>query len=148
VTINKPDSRDTLETVAGKINAYLKKSDDQRVSAALLLREAKERIESGEAGDISWVSWCTTNIKRYDGKPKSLRDIERLIAAAYATDPYAHIDADREKSRLSMAKSRAKKNAEAKLDRAIAAVTALDSQDAVLFYRWYTQWRSGMKDAA
>jgi len=85
----KQGSRDTLETIAGKINAYLKRSDDQRVSAAVLLREAKERVEGGEAGNISWVGWCRVNIKRRNGKPRSLRDIERLIAAAYAPDPLA-----------------------------------------------------------
>src|SRR5580700_10424724 len=131
-------AKDTLDTVAGKINALMKKSDDQRLSAAMLLLEAKRRVEAGEAGNnINFETWCAVNIKRPDGKPRSYRDVQRLVVIASSSDPAAALDRDREKARAGMKATRAKaaqgKDGQAKsrdpVARARAAVEALVSEE-------------------
>jgi hypothetical protein len=103
-------TQDPLDVVAGKINAYLKKSQDQRVSAAVLLLSAKQRIEADEAGNIDFSTWCKLYIKRADGKgPLSEHEIRRLLNFARAPDPQAAADADREKAREGMRKNRRQK---------------------------------------
>src|SRR5712691_887352 len=117
-------AKDTLDTVAGKINALMKKSDDQRLSAAALLLEAKGRVEAGEAGNnIDWETWCSVNIKTRDGKPRSYRDVQRLVAIAESPDPQAALDADRAKARAGMKATRAKAQAQAKGKKTTAAAS-------------------------
>lgn len=95
------EAQDPLDVVAGRINAFLDKSDanrqksaDQRLSAALELAKAKVRVEAGEAGEgISWELWCGRNIKRSRG------DVRKLLAIAKADDPEHALTEDREKSR-------------------------------------------------
>jgi hypothetical protein len=155
-------AKDTLDTVAGKINALMKKSDDQRLSAAALLLEAKGRVEAGEAGNnIDWETWCSVNIKTRDGKPRSYRDVQRLVAIAESPDPQAALDADREKARAGMKATRAraaqaqaqgKKTTEEAPDpvaRARAAVEALVGEERDEFDLWYTTvFRTDLDQAA
>ncbi len=96
------DNLDTLDTIGGKIQAYLKKSDDQRLSAALLLLQAKTRIENGETFDgglTEWRGYCSIYLP-----DRSARDIRRLLKIAGADDPEAAIDAERAARRESDAR--------------------------------------------
>jgi hypothetical protein len=95
---------DLLDVIAGKIRASLQRSDDQRVTAARLLLEAKGRVEAGEAGKIGWRQWCEENIKR------SQRDIRFLIACARSPDPEAAIASERERARQGMRRIRKQRN--------------------------------------
>jgi hypothetical protein len=96
-------SRDPLDVVAGKINILWKKSDDQRTAAALLLKEAKDRIASGEDKRfLTFKAWCQELLPG-----RSDRDIRRLLQRAYAPDPIAEGERQRRAARDSMARTRA-----------------------------------------
>jgi hypothetical protein len=84
-----------LDIVAGKILAFWKRADDQRVLAAVLLKEAKERVEAGEdARFASFPEWCR---ERLPGRSK--RDIRRLLQIAKAPDPKSMLNKMRAKTR-------------------------------------------------
>ncbi len=100
--------RDPLDVVAGKIIALWKKSDDQRTTAGLLLREAKERVEAGEDKRfVTFKAWCDEMLPN-----RSSRDIRRLLKRAYASDPAAEGERQRRASRESMATTRARRKAD------------------------------------
>jgi len=66
-----------LDQVANEINVRLDraaKADDHRIAAGHLLREARERIQTGKEGPITWTDWVASNIQR------SMRDVQRCIA--------------------------------------------------------------------
>jgi hypothetical protein len=101
----KDPTRDTLETVARKILASWKKSDDQRLTAAMLLKEAKERVEAGEDKRFkTWKAWCFEMLPG-----RSERDISRLLKIANADNPEAAMSASRAKGKEQTAQWRAKK---------------------------------------
>jgi len=86
---------DPLEVVAGKIRALWKKSEDQRLAAALLLKEAKERVEAGEDPHlVSFASWCHAYLPE-----RSKREIRKLLQIASAPDPKAALDKMRSDTR-------------------------------------------------
>src|SRR5438067_5069597 len=100
--------RDPLDVVAGKIIALWKKSDDQRTAAALLLKEAKERVEAGEDSRFAtFKAWCDEMLPGRSG-----RDIRRLLQRAYAPDPAAEGERQRRASRESMTTTRARRKAD------------------------------------
>src|SRR5437763_2783772 len=92
--------REPLEVIAGKIRALLQKSEDQRISAATLLAEARTRVDAGEVGKITWQTWCRSNVER------SPRDVRRLLALVKADDPTAKLEQDRRAAREGMAHRR------------------------------------------
>jgi hypothetical protein len=103
------DGRDTLDVVAGKIVAYWRKSDDQRLSAALLLREAKERVENGEDRRFAnFRDWCRAKLPG-----RSDDDIGRLLRYANSPDPEAALNEDRARSRERSRRWRASRSASA-----------------------------------
>jgi hypothetical protein len=67
-------TRNPLDVVAEKILAFWKRADDRRVFAAMLLKEAKERVEAGEDPRFaSFPEWCR---ERLPGR--SNREIRRF----------------------------------------------------------------------
>jgi hypothetical protein len=72
----------TLEALAADINARLTKSDGYLESAAIHLREAKDRVEAGEAGDDTFEEWCRANIRTKAGHYRSFPEIQRLLSYA------------------------------------------------------------------
>lgn len=52
-----------LDIVARKIEEHAKKSDEPVIAAAMLLGEARSRIEAGEVGSVTWFEWAPANIK-------------------------------------------------------------------------------------
>jgi hypothetical protein len=86
---------DPLDVVAGKIRALLQKAEDQRLAAALLLKQAKERVEGGEHPRFSSFSaWCRQYLPE-----RSQRDIRRLLQIASAPDPESALNEMRSKGR-------------------------------------------------
>jgi len=95
IETSQDPTRDPLDIVAGKILAFWKRADDQRVFAAMLLKEAKERVEAGEdACFASFPEWCR---ERLPGR--SNRDIRRLLQIANAPDPKSMLTKMRAKTR-------------------------------------------------
>ena len=98
-------SGDPLEVVAQKLNAKWKESDDQRTEVALLLKEAKERVEYGEDKRFSsFREWCHELLPG-----RSFRDIRRLLQRANAPDPAEEGERQRRVARESMARTRARR---------------------------------------
>ena len=141
------DAADTLDVVAGKIKAFLQRADNQRITAAKLLAEARERVEAGEAGDIRWEIWCRKHIER------SPRDVRRLLALLRSDDPTAKLAQDRQAARDGMARLRRRTNVspataeppetdndeDDPLAAAIRAVKGLSTEDRADFDHWYRQ---------
>jgi hypothetical protein len=99
---------DPLPTVAEKINALFDraaKADDKaetyRISAGQELAKAKDRVEAGEAGEITWTAWSAGNIRRSEG------DIRKVLAIANAADPAKAAAAERLRNRDAVARHRA-----------------------------------------
>jgi hypothetical protein len=144
---------DTLEVIGGKIQAYLKRSDDQRLSAAMLIAEAKARIDAGEmfeppsvkdnpqdeavvyaalrAGP-TWQSYCALYIQRSD------RDIRRLLAVARSDDPVAAVAADRERNRAAVAAHRSRTYVSPV---SLSPIVATDAQLAALLAKMTDAWK-------
>jgi hypothetical protein len=101
-----------LDTLANTVSVLLDKaekaqtkSDDFRIAAGKHLIEARERVKSGEAGDIGWEAWCSINLRR------SLGDIRKCLALAGSPDPEEAQKKAREKNRLNNANYYARKRA-------------------------------------
>jgi len=83
--INKSVEIESLESVAQKIVLHANQADENLITAALLIHDAKARVENGEAGEISWAGWAQANIKLSDSRRRELEQIAR------AKDPNAEI---------------------------------------------------------
>ena len=103
--MNKADAKEPLDVVARQIEAHAKKSDESLISAAMLVREARRRIDDGEAGGITWEDWAAKNINL---SPSRLRELQRI---AQAVDPAAELERQRGATRRRVAAHRAKKAA-------------------------------------
>jgi hypothetical protein len=102
-TLQRPaEAQDPLDVVAGKIRALLQKSEDQRLTAARLLAEARGRVDAGEAGEIGWQAWCKEHVQR------SQRDVRRLLTLAAAPDPAEALEAERKATREQVSRQREK----------------------------------------
>ncbi len=76
--INESVETETLATLAEKIARYATEADEKTIEAAKLIREARKRVEAGEAGEVKWYEWGRKNIKLLI---THLRELQ-LIAAA------------------------------------------------------------------
>jgi hypothetical protein len=85
-------SDDPLDVVAGKIVAYIKKSDDQVISAAMLLLDAKKRVENGEGGG-DWIKWRGKHLSKL-----SPQWVNRLLEIARSPDPHEKLAEMRDKN--------------------------------------------------
>lgn len=102
---NKNLAAEPLKTVASKIEAHAKKSDECVIAAAMLVAEARRRIEAGEAGDITWSAWARKNIKLSESRLYELQFI------AEADDPAKELARQRELTQKRVEKHREKKAA-------------------------------------
>jgi hypothetical protein len=100
-----------LDTLANTIGASLDKSIQHRIAAAKHLAEAKDRVEAGEAGDISFDEWCAKNVRTKDGKQRSLPEILRLVSYGKSDDAEMALLKRREQVRDAVARHAAKKKA-------------------------------------
>jgi hypothetical protein len=101
-----PDSNDPLDVVARKIVAHANKADENVISAAMLVREARRRVEAGEAGDVKWYGWAPKNIKLSVSR---LRELQRIAAA---DDPAAELERQRKLTQKRVEEHRERKATE------------------------------------
>ena len=97
----------SLEELTRQIVFHAQQSDDHIITAATLFRDAKSRVEAGEAGDVKWEAWARKNIGLCDARLRDLRQI------ADAEDPAAELERQRAMNRKRVAKHREKKASEA-----------------------------------
>ena len=83
------NTKEPLDVVARQIEVHARKSDEHVISAAMLMREARRRVDAGEAGDITWYSWAPKNINLSLSR---LRDFQRI---AEAGDPAKELERQR-----------------------------------------------------
>ncbi len=101
------DTKEPLDVVARQIEAHARKSDEHVISAAMLMHEARRRVDAGEAGDITWYAWA---LKKINLSPSRLRDLQRI---AEAKVPMKELERQRKLAQKRGEKHRAKKAAEA-----------------------------------
>ncbi len=102
--IDESVETETLEALAEKIAQYATEADEKTIEAAKLIREARKRVEAGEAGDTNWYSWATKNIKLSLSR---LRELQRI---AEAEDPRKELERGRKKTQERVERYREKKN--------------------------------------
>jgi hypothetical protein len=118
-----------LENIAAEINVRLQlaaKADDHRIAAGKLLIEAQERVEAGEAGDITWSDWVQQHIDRSPG------DVRKVMALARAEDPLTARSQEKERARRGMAWLRHERAHVSALPQPCADETAEDLPGEVL----------------
>ena len=101
------DVNASLEEMARQIEVQANESDQHMIAAAMLVREARRRVEAGEAGDVTWHEWAPQNIKL------SLSRLRDLQAIAATDDPAKELDRQRKLTRKRVEKHRKRKRAQA-----------------------------------
>ena len=101
---NETFETETLETLAEKIAQYATEADEHTIKAAKLIREARKRVEAGEAGDTNWYTWARENIKLSTSR---LRELQRIAAAE---DPRKELKRGRKKTQERVERYREKKS--------------------------------------
>lgn len=98
---------DMLDTVVGQIKARLKKVDDYRVSAAVLIHEARELVQEGAAGEgVKWSEWAPKQFKIGYREVKRLAFIGAAPSPEAAMEDYRTAEATRMKELRASRKSR------------------------------------------
>ena len=100
--MDEPRANEPLNVVAEKIAVHARKADDQVISAAMLLKEARQRVEAGEAGEITWYEWASKNIELSLSR---LRELQRI---ASAEDPRRELERQRKLTQKRVETHRAK----------------------------------------
>jgi len=95
----------SLDDLARDIERHAEQADECVIAATMLLREARVRVEAGEAGDIKWYAWAEKNIKLSQSR---LRDLLRI---AEADDPRKELERQRRLLRERVEKHRGKEAA-------------------------------------
>ncbi len=103
-TLKEPE---TLEILAEKITRYANEADEKTLEAAKLIREARKRVEAGDAGDVTRETWARENIKLCDSR---LRELQRI---AEAEDPQKELERQRKMTRERVERHREKKKSAA-----------------------------------
>lgn len=96
-------TNEPLHEVTRQIEVHARKSDEHVISAALLLREARRRVEAGEAGAVTWYEWGPKNINLSLSR---LRDLQRI---AGADDPAKELERQRKLTQKRVEDHRARK---------------------------------------
>ena len=96
-----------LNIVARKIEEHAKESDEHVISAVILVREARHRIEKGEAGSVKWFEWAPANIHLSNSR------LYEIQCIAEADDPARELERQRKRTRNRAKKHHEKKAAEA-----------------------------------
>ncbi len=73
--VNKTVKKESLGALAEKIAHCATQADDQTIEAAHLIREARKRVEAGEAGETTWYEWARNNIKLSMSRVRELQRI-------------------------------------------------------------------------
>jgi hypothetical protein len=103
----EPLEPEPLEALAERIVSYAKEADEKTLEAAMLIREARKRVDAGEAGDVTWETWAREKLKLGDSR---LRELQRI---AKAKDPQKELERQREMTRERVERHREKKKSAA-----------------------------------
>ena len=95
--------KEPLETLAEKITQCATQADEHTITAALLIREARKRVEAGEAGETTWYEWARNNIKL------SMSRVRELQRIGDAKDPQKELERIRKKTQERVERHREKK---------------------------------------
>ncbi len=129
--VNETFETETLETLAKKIAHCATEAEEHTIAAILRIREARKRVEAGEAGDITWNSWAFKNIKL---SPSRLRELHRI---AEAEDPRKELERLRKKTQERVQRHREKKkSAPLRNGGATVKVTAELEEDRKSLIEW------------
>ena len=79
-----------LDVVARRIEEHSRESDEHVIKAAMLIGEARRRVNAGEAGAMTWYEWARHNIHL---SPSRIRELMRI---AEAKDPRRELERIRE----------------------------------------------------
>ena len=120
---NETPKIETLGALAVKIVRYATEAEERTIQAAKLIREARKRVEAGEAGDTDWTSWAAKNIKLSESRQRE------LLRIAEAEDPQEELERLREKTRKRVERHRNKKKS-APLPNGGAGVQATAEKEA------------------
>lgn len=97
-----------LEALAADINGRIEalargqatareRAKQMRLSISLQLKEARQRVADGEAGEVTWEEWHTANIRNLQTqRPLSVRTVQRYLQIGAAEDPEAELDRQHE----------------------------------------------------
>jgi hypothetical protein len=148
--------RDTLETVVGKINALWRKSDDHQVTIAMLIAEAKQRVEAGDpfAEGMKWPEFAEWHFTNKLGLPRPLRETNRLARIGASPDPAAAMQAHRDAGAERMRRSRVSRDtreveaadqpaAPPTLAAVQEAIRNFSTNDFAEFKRWFHEFSGG-----
>lgn len=91
--INDSPNLEPLEALAEQIVRCANEADERTLEAARLVRDARQRIERGEAGEVTWYEWARQHINLSESR---LRELQRIGAAP---DPAAELKRLREMAR-------------------------------------------------
>jgi hypothetical protein len=100
---NETPKIETLEALAVKIARYANEADEKTIEAAMLLREARERLEAEGASTAEWYSWAGKNIKLSETR------LRELLSIAEAEDPQKELKRQRNMTRKRVERHREKK---------------------------------------
>ncbi len=101
--VNETVEKESLGALAEKIAQCATQADEHTITAALLIREARKRVEAGEAGETTWYEWARNNIKLSMSR---LRELQRI---AEAQDPRKELERIRKKTQERVERHREKK---------------------------------------
>ncbi len=129
--VNETVERESLETLAEKIAHCATRAEEHTIKAALLVREARKRVEAGEVGKITWFSWAPKNIKLAGSR---LCELQRI---AEAEDPRKELERIRKQTRKRVERHREKKrSAPLRNGGATVEVTAEMEDDRKSLIEW------------
>ncbi len=128
---NETVETETLAALAVKIARYATEADEKTIEAARMIRKVRMRVEAGEAGDITWISWAPKNIKLSMSR---LRELQRIAAAE---DPRKELQRQRKLIQVRVENHREKKrSAPLRNGGAILKVTAEMEDDRKSLIDW------------
>lgn len=149
VTIQKPLEKLVLEIRAhvhdaGRAETTCAKHQLQAGTRLLALRE---RVEVGEAGEISWWEYFDT---QFTGHIKSRKYAEKLMKWARSDDPEGALHADNEAARERMAKVRSERSLQTPktievqdeynvVEHALRLVAKMSEEERDEFYQLYRE---------
>jgi vacuolar-type H+-ATPase subunit I/STV1 len=129
--VNKTVKKESLGALAEKIAHCATQADEHTITAALLIREARKRVEAGEAGETTWYEWARNNIKLSMSR---LRELQRI---AEAQDPRKELERIRKKTQERVERHREKKrSAPLRSGGATVEVTAEMEDDRKKLIEW------------
>jgi len=96
---------ESLEALAERIVQCANEADEKAIEAAILIRQARDRVNRGDAGKITWTKWASVNIKLSKTR---LRELHRI---AKAEDPRQELKRQRDLAQKRAAKFREKQKA-------------------------------------